>query len=336
MTKKRVQLLIFIGSLVVLPFLLPNYQVYILSLVGINVLAALGLNVLTGYAGQISLGHAGFLAVGGYSAAIIQAQFGLPIWLSLPLAGTVTAVVGLLLVIPALRLSEIYLAIATLGFGVAVQQLLPQLPFTGGHQGLNVSRIALDGWIEYETVLGPLRFNERVNFYFFVLAVCLVLWWITKNAIHSRIGRSFIAVRDRELAAESLGINLPIAKSRAFMLSAFLTGVAGGLYANAVGYLNVGTMGLGLSILFLAMIAIGGMASMPGTLLGAVFVTLLPHLLSGYQQWIPSFIFGAALLAAVVFLPYGLWGAWLRSQGKRDAMMRSVRDLFGKRGDQNA
>jgi len=308
----------------------------LLSLVAVNALAALGLNVLTGFAGQVSLGHAGFIAVGGYAAAILQIQLGLPVWLSLPLAGLISGVVGLVLLVPALRLSEIYLAIATLGFGVAVEQLLPQLPWTGGHQGLNVERAPVDAWLEAEFSLGPIRFTEEIVIYLFILAVSLLLWWMTRNALRSDLGRAFVAVRDRELAAEALGVNLAWTKGYAFLLSAFLTGVAGGLYANLVGFMSVSAFGLAASIALLSMIAIGGMASLPGTLLGAIFITLLPNALSGFSQWVPSFVYGAALLGAVVFLPYGLWGAWLRFRGRGRGWIRSARDVLKPKGGGDA
>ena len=330
MNARRVWMILGLLALVALPFLLKSYQVYIAGLVGISAMAALGLNVLTGYAGQVSLGHAAFLALGGYGAAVIQTQLGVPIWVSVPVAGVVTSLFGLILVIPALRLSEIYLAIATLGFGVAVQQLIPQWSLLGGSQGLSVGRESvLDMWLDAEATLGPLTFTPRVNFYFVILAFSLVLWWATRNVLHSGLGRAFVAVRDRELAAESLGISLARTKTYAFLLSAFLTGVAGALQANLVGYLNAGTFGLAMSIEYLAIIAIGGLASMPGALLGAAFITLLPHLLSEFSQWVPQFIHGAALLAAILFMPYGLWGAFLRLKGRSRDWMTSARKLLG-------
>lgn len=323
MSAKRIWPALGLLLLIVLPFALKNYQIYLLSLVAVNALAALGLNVLTGYAGQISLGHAGFMVLGGYAAALLQVKLGWPIWLSLPAAGLFTGVFGLLLVIPALRLSGIYLAIATLGFGVAVEQILPQWSWAGGHQGLRVPRPELFG----------LSLKPELSFYFVVLAVSLLLWWITRNAVRSALGRAFIAVRDRESAAEALGISLARTKAYAFLLSAFLTGVAGGLYGNLVGYLNVSTFGLWLSIQFLSMIAIGGLASLQGALLGAAFITLLPHLLSGYSQWVPQFVYGGALLGAVIFMPYGLWGTWLKLRGKlQSASAVSIRRLLGLRG----
>lgn len=338
MDGRRLRTIVGLLFLIALPFVLKNYQVYLLSLVAVNALAALGLNVLTGYAGQISLGHAAFMALGGYTAAILQLQLGFPIWLSLPVAGALTGFFGLVLVVPALRLSEIYLAIATLGFGVAVQQILPQWALVGGHQGLGVARPSfIDAWLDLEATLGPLRLNPRINFYFVILVVSLLLWRLTRNALRSDLGRSFIAVRDRELAAEALGISLARAKAYAFLWSAFLTGVAGGLYGNLVGYLDMNTFGLALSIGFLSMIAIGGLASMPGSLIGAAFITLLPHLLSGFSQWVPQFVYGAALLAAVVFMPYGLWGAWLKLRGKTRGLMGSARRMFvSARGEGDA
>jgi len=330
MSNRRLWLIISVVAAIVLPFILKNYQVTIAAFVLINATAALGLNVLTGYAGQISLGHAAFMALGGYTAALIQTQFGIPIWISLPVAGVVTSLFGLVLVIPALRLTEIYLAIATLGFGVAVQQVIPQWDLLGGSQGLSVDRTSVfDAWLNVEWALGPLTLTPRVKFYFVVVLVGAVLWWLTRNALRSGLGRMFVAVRDRELAAEALGVSLARTKAYAFLLSAFLTGVAGALHANLVGYINASTFGLGLSIEFLAMIAIGGIASMPGALLGAAFITLLPHLLSGFSQWVPQFVYGAALLGAILFMPYGLWGAFLKLRGRSRDWMTSIRELLG-------
>lgn len=330
MTPRRLWLAISIAALVVLPFILKNYQVTIAAFVLINATAALGLNVLTGYAGQISLGHAAFVALGGYGAALLQTQFGLPIWISLPVAGVLTSLFGLILVIPALRLTEIYLAIATLGFGVAVQQVIPQWDLLGGSQGLNLSRATVfDAWLDVESALGPLTLTPRIKLYFVVVVVGAILWWLTRNALRSGLGRTFVAVRDRELAAEALGISLPRTKAYAFLLSAFLTGVAGALHANVVGYINASNFGLAMSIEFLAMIAIGGIASMPGALLGAAFITLVPEVLSGFSEWIPQFVYGAALLGAILFMPYGLWGALLRLRGRSREWMTSVRELLG-------
>ncbi len=330
MSNRRIWLIVSVVTAVVLPFVLKNYQVTIAAFVLINATAALGLNVLTGYAGQISLGHAAFMALGGYSAALIQTQFGIPLWISLPVAGIVTSLFGLILVVPALRLTEIYLAIATLGFGVAVQQVIPQWSLLGGSQGLSVDRTSVfDAWLNVEGALGPLTLTPRIKFYFVVVLVGALLWWLTRNALRSGLGRMFVAVRDRELAAEALGVNLARTKAYAFLLSAFLTGVAGALHANLVGYINASSFGLGLSIEFLAMIAIGGIASMPGALLGAAFITLLPHLLSGFSQWVPQFVYGAALLGAILFMPYGLWGALLRLRGRSRGWLTSVRELLG-------
>ncbi len=316
--------LLLVALLALGPQFLKSYQVYLLSLAAVYALAALGLNLLTGYAGQISLGHAGFLAIGGYSAALLQGKLAWPLWASLPAAGLLTALLGLVLVIPALRLSEIYLAIATLGFGVAVEQLLPQWAWTGGHQGFSIPRPELFG----------LALNSDLAFYYLILAVGLALVWIAANAVRAPLGRAFVAIRDNELAAQALGISLARTKSYAFLLSAFYTGIAGALYANLVGYLNVSTFNLGLSILLLSMIAVGGLASIPGSLLGAAFLGLLPQVLSGFSAWVPQFIYGAALLLVVIFMPYGIWGFLLQTVGRGRGLMRSARRLFpGPRAD---
>jgi len=182
------------------------------------------------------------------------------------------------------------------------------------------------------TKLFGLTLSSDLAFYYLILIVVLLMVWLAANLVRAPLGRAFIAIRDRELAAEALGISLARTKSYAFLLSAFYTGIAGGLYANLVGYLNVSTFDLGLSILFLSMIAVGGLASIPGSLLGAAFLGILPQLLSGFSAWLPQLIYGAALLLVVIFMPYGIWGFLRQAAGRGRGLMRSARRLLGSSG----
>lgn len=304
----------------VLPFGLKGYTIYILSVAGANVLAAVGLNLLMGYAGQVSIGQAAFLAIGGYASALLMTQLGLEFWLAFPLAGLLTGGTGLILFIPALRLSAIYLAIATLGFGAAVQQLIP-LPYWsaifGGHQGIKVPR----------PQLGGLVFDTDVELYYLTLVIVLALLALSWNIARSYIGRAFIALRDKPAAAEAMGINPTRYKAYAFLISAFLTGIAGALQAHIVGHISPGEFGLGKSIEIFAMVILGGMGSLPGSVLGALFLTFLPHWLAQAKLFY-TFLYGAALVLVIIFMPYGVWGFFVRLYYRFPAMQK----LFPKGG----
>lgn len=289
-----------IGAVLVLPAFLPGYHLYILSLAGVWAVAAIGLNLLIGYAGQISIGHAGFVGIGAYVSALLTIKAGLPFWLTLPAAGLVSAVIGLGLGLPALRLSGPYLAIATLGFGAAVAQvLLKWEPVTGGYMGLRPPRPSL----------GPWTLQSDMALYYLVFSVLTVMTWMAFNLLHSSIGRAWMALRDSELAAQAVGISLARYKTLAFAVSAFYAGVAGSLYAHLVGFISPFDFNLAVSILLVSMIVIGGLASVPGSILGALFLTVIFQLLSGLQD-MRSIFYGLALILAAVFLPGGLWRAW--------------------------
>lgn len=281
---------------VVLPFLLPSYYLYILSLGLVWAIAAIGLNLLTGYTGQISIGHAGFVAIGAYVSALVSLHWKLPFWVTLPLAGLTAGVAGYMLGMPALRLSGPYLAIATLGFGVAVSQVIAKWEaVTGGFQGLKLPRPS-----------SGLTLNSEVSLYFLTLVILALMMFVAENVLASRIGRAFIALRDSEPAAQSAGISLPHYKTLAFALSAFYAGVAGSVYAHLVGFITPSDFDLLLSIFLVSVIVVGGLASIPGSVLGAVFLTVLFQFLSSARD-LRTVIYGAVLIAVSIFLPGGLW-----------------------------
>jgi len=294
--------LIFWGGIVLLlalaPLFLKSYTLYILNLACVYIIATIGLNLLTGYTGQLSIGHAGFLAIGAYAAALLLAKAGIPFWLSIPLAGLITGLTGFILLIPALRLTTIYLAIATLGFGAAVSEILPRWSsLTGGYQGMKVPK---------PTIFG-LTLHSDVELYYLALIIVIIMILLARNIVHSNLGRAFIAIRDREPAAQALGISLPRYKAYAFFISAFYTGIAGGVYAYIVGYISPAEFDLLKSLLLFMMMALGGMASIPGSVVGALFLTFLPHWLSGFRG-LQQFIYGTVLVLVVIFMPYGIWG----------------------------
>jgi branched-chain amino acid transport system permease protein len=292
-----------------------SYYINVLNLIAINSLVAIGLNILVGYTGQISLGHAGFFALGAYTQALLVTQAGLPLPVALPLAGLLAAGFGLLLGLPALRLEGPYLAIATLGFGIAVTQIIGRLDFLGGRDGLEVPSPAftehLRGWLA--TSYGPEHAPDApgLAMYLVVIPICAGMTVAAVNLMKSRVGRAFVAIRDSEIAAETIGVNLTATKTAAFAVSAFYTGLAGGLYAHAMGFIDPPSFDLRLSILFLAMVVVGGLGSVLGSHLGAILMTLLPLSLTSVRN-VPEIIIGAILILIILFEPLGLRGRWLK------------------------
>jgi ABC-type branched-subunit amino acid transport system ATPase component/ABC-type branched-subunit amino acid transport system permease subunit len=283
-------------GLVALAFVLPGYQLYVLSLAGVWAIAALGLNILTGYAGLISLGHAGFMAIGAYTSALATLKVGVPPWIALWMGGIVSGVVGVLVGMPALRLHGPYLAIATLGFGAAVQQILLNWDeVTGGYRGLIPPRLVWEG----------LPVGADAQLYLWTVGGVGLAWGIAALLVSKRPGRAFCAVRDSELAAAACGIDIARSKAEAFAVSAAYAGVAGALYAHLIGFISPYDFGLQISIFLVSAIVIGGLASLPGSILGAVFLTVLFHYMSHLAD-IRSILYGAALIATVIFLPGGL------------------------------
>jgi len=279
----------------IFPLVVQGYILYVAMTVAIFGLVALGLNILFGYAGQISLGHAGFLCIGAYATALFSA-WGTPIPLGLAGAGAITAMGGLLMGFPAIRLSGLHLAIATLGFGVVVERVFFSWEsFTGGGAGLKVVRPSVGPWIV----------NTDVRFYYLVVATVCLLTLIAKNLLHQKAGRAFHAIRESEIAASTLGVNVVRAKLLAFVMSAFYTGVAGGLFAHLIQFLSVQTFNLSLSISFLIMVIIGGLGSLAGAFIGAAFVMVLPEILRPIKDY-QALVFGAMALAAILFMPGGI------------------------------
>ncbi len=292
-----------------------SYYINVLNLIAINAIVAVGLNLLVGYTGQISLGHAGFFAIGAYAQAVLVTRADLPLIAALVLAGLMAAAFGLLLGLPALRLKGPYLAIATLGFGMAVCQIIGRLDFLGGRMGLSVPGPGFVDWLE-EAIAGSFSAERAVDaphyaIYMIVMPLTVVLTIAAVNLMKSRVGRAFLAIRDSEIAAETIGVNLIRTKTAAFAISAFYTGLAGGLYAHAMGFINPESFDLRLSITFLAMVVIGGLGSILGAHLGAVMMTLLPLALTAVRN-VPEIIFGAIMILVILFEPLGLRGRWLK------------------------
>ena len=326
-------LALFVG-LLVLPVLVPTYLVDV-SLVLIYGLAGLSLMVLAGYTGLVSLGHAAFLGIGAYAHVYFSQNLGLPWVVAVVLAAVLTAAAGVLVGLPALRMTGVYLTIATLAFALIIQEVFVQWePVTGGLRGKPVDKPVIFG----------LPFSSDVTFYFLCVVVLMGGLWLTGNVLRSPTGRAWVAIRDSEIAAQSMGVNLAVYKTMAFAYSAGLMGIAGALFAHKVGFLAPDIFSVLLSIQFLLMVVVGGLGSLHGALFGAVFVALLPVAISQARDSLPAWvgsatgifgksastaaylgvdrfvkqpglepgIFGLILVLFILFEPLGIYGRWLK------------------------
>jgi len=295
--------ILLVAAACVLPFVVSNYHTFQLTLVLVYAIALLGLNILTGYNGQISLGHGAFYALGAYCAAILMDKANAPYWATVPAAGGVCLVAGFLFGLPALRLEGLYLALATFALGVAMPQLLKYHAlekWTGGVQGIVINKPDAPFGI-------PLNADQWL--YFFTLAIMLVMFFLAWNLLRGRIGRALVAIRDQHIAAEAMGIHNALYKSLAFGVSAMYTGVAGALGAIAVQFVAPDSFNIFLSIVFLVGIVIGGLASIPGALYGALFIQFVPNIADEISKAAPWAIFGVFMIVFVYLMPTGVAGA---------------------------
>lgn len=318
-----VVLLLFLFTL---PLYVPSYRFSLFNLVLVHVILAVGLNILVGYTGQISLGHAGFFAIGAYGTTLLMTKLGLPFIIALPLAGFISAAFGFILGLPALRLEGPYLSIATLGFGLTVTHIIGHWDFFGGRTGLQVPPLDL-GW--------GFILKTDVQKYYLILIITIFLVLSARNLIKTRVGRAFVAIRDSDIAAEVIGVNLLIYKTLSFAVSAFYAGIAGGLFGFVLGFFNPEPFNLILSIVFLVMIVVGGLGAIAGAIMGATLITLLqysllkniqevpyvgPFLVDVSNRWFTviglenmnSIVLGLIMIAIVIFEPLGMYGIWLR------------------------
>ena len=293
---------VILALAVAAPYVLNAYGVYLVTLTGIFALVALGLNFLVGYAGQISLCHAAFFGVGAYATALLTEKAGVPYVLSLLVAGLFTTVVSTLVAVPALRLRSLYLAIATVGFGVVLQKIIFEWrSLTGGGGGMQLAPPSVAGH--------PLTATDLYGLTIALLAIGL---YGAHNLSRGRTGRALRIIKESETAAGALGISAARYKITAFAISAFYAAVAGGLFAYLVGYINPESFNVGLSISFLSMVVIGGLGAIGGSIVGAIFYVLVPEFLRWFNNDAPGLVFGALLAAVMVFMPRGLWGMGLR------------------------
>src|SRR3954454_9021905 len=288
-----------IVSALVIPFVLKSFFVFQLTLVMVYGLAILGLNLLTGFNGQFSLGHSAFYGIGAYTAAILMEQLDLAYYWTLPCAGPVCFIVGVLFGLPALRLQGLYLALATFALAIAMPQILKfhlLEDFTGGVQGVVIDKpdppfglpIDADQWLYYVT-----------------MAVILLLFTAAASLVRSRSGRAIMAIRDHPTAAAAMGINTALFKTMTFGVSALYTGIAGALGAIVVQFVAPDSFSFLLSVSFLVGLIIGGARSIPGCLLDGVFVLYVPHIDERISHGLAGAIYGIILLTLIFVMPWG-------------------------------
>lgn len=298
----RVLLALLVAGLVALPWFAPDHLVFLATLVALYSIGVMGQNLLIGYTGQISFAQAAFLAIGAFTFGHLRI-WGLPFPLALAGAGALAALVGVLVGFPSLRLKGPYLAIATLGFGVAVYQLFVNFEaLSGGRTGLAIAKL--------KPMFGLSAAHTQ---YYVYLLLVTAFTLVTYNLISSYVGRAFVAIRDADLAAEVNGVNLTRYKLLAFAVSSFYTGVHGALYAQVLGHIDPQIFNLLESLTLFVAVVVGGIASIEGSILGALFVIAVPKLLADYRELVPI-IYGLGILLVLMFEPLGLYGGWLKTR----------------------
>jgi branched-chain amino acid transport system permease protein len=285
-----------------LPFWGDDYYLFLAATTAMYAVALLGLNILTGFNGQLSLGHGAFMAIGGYTAAIMMSHWDLPYWSTIPAAGLICLVLGYLFGFPALRLGGFQLALATFALAVALPQFLKWKyveEWTGGVQGLLLTKP--------DAPFG-LPLNQDQWLYVFTLAVTIVLFVVGSNLMRGRIGRALLAIREQPTAAVAMGINVAQYKSIAFGISAMYTGIAGALGAIIVQFVSSDTYGFYLSVSLLTGVVVGGLCSIMGSVVGALFIVLVPNVADSISKAAPWAIYGAFLIGTMYLMPEGTAG----------------------------
>jgi len=307
-------LIIFIFTL---PAYLGNYWLGVANLIGITIIAATGLNILTGYCGQLSIGHAGFIAVGAYTSAVLTNRLELPFLVGLICAGLTAGLIGMVFGIPSMRVKGFYLAISTIAAQFIIIWVINHWSsVTGGFVGISVPYASI----------GALTFKSEGSQFYLIMGITALTIFFAKNLARTRVGRAFIAIRDNDLAAQVMGINLFRYKLLAFFIGCFLAGIAGSLLAHWIGFMNAEHFSLTESILYIAMIIIGGLGTATGPIFGVVFIRLLDQILTmwlvpfleetftvlpaGFATGIAPMVFGLAILLFLILEPRGIAHRW--------------------------
>jgi branched-chain amino acid transport system permease protein len=308
----------FIGLLVLVftaPLYLRNDWLGIFNLIGITIIAVTGLNILIGYCGQLSIGHAGFMAVGAYTTGILTGELGLPFPVGLLCAGLSAGLIGIIFGLPSVRVKGFYLAITTIAAQFIIIWIINHWSVTGGFVGMDVPRASIFGFV----------FKSEASQFYLIMVIVVLCIFFAKNLARGRVGRAFIAVRDNDLAAEVMGINLLYYKLLAFFVGCFLAGIAGALYAHWTGFLNAENFTLTDSILYIGMVIIGGLGTTIGPIIGVVVIRLMqqgvifispfienaiPALSTGFTTGLGPMVFGLAIILFLILEPRGLAHRW--------------------------
>lgn len=322
--------------MIALPWVISEFFLGEITNVLIWALGGMGLMVLVGHTGQASLGHAAFLAVGCYANVLLQERLGLPFLLAFPLAGLISGIVGALIAIPMTRLHGIYLAIGTLAIAILTEDLIVIAePLTGGISGMFSPNIILFGF-EIE------RYATPGAFYWLTLVIVIVILLLYRNLLRSPLGRAFAAVRDSEVSAQAMGINIALTKATAFGISTAVTGLAGAMMGQFAGFFNNETFNIIISIQLLLMIVVGGLGTIHGAFFGAIVVALLPQAIALSRDFLgsslgfgsiaipglESALFGMILIGFILFEPMGIYGRWMKIRTYFELFPFYRRDMF--------
>ena len=298
-----------------LPLYLGRYWLGVANLIGITLIAATGLNLLIGYCGQLSIGHAGFIAVGAYTSAVLTNRFEMPFLVGLVSAGIMAGVVGLIFGIPSVRVKGFYLAITTIAAQFIIIWVINHWGITGGFTGITVPYASIAGF----------EFSSRSSQYYLIITIAALCVFVAKNIARTRLVRAFVAIRDNDLAAEVMGINLFFYKMLAFFIGCFMAGIAGALLAHWTGSITTENFTLSEAILYIGMIIIGGLGTTLGPILGVIFIRLLQQTLmvmvvpflestkvlpAGFASGVTPMLFGLAIVLFLILEPRGLAHRW--------------------------
>lgn len=328
--------MLLLAIVIIAPFYLGDYLTGEATNVLIWAISGLGLMLLAGQSGQASLGHAAFMAIGAYACVLLQQDLGLPFIMAFPLAGLISGIAGGLFALPVTRLHGIYLAIATLAVSVMMEDVIVlAAPLTGGVNGVFAPDIEIFG-------LNFNRYSNPNGLYWLILAVAVLMILAYRNIQRSPLGRSFAAVRDSEISAQAMGINVAATKAMAFAISCFMTGLGGALMGHFAGVFNQETFNLVISINLILMIVIGGLGTIHGAFFGAIVIGFLPQAISFARDGLSSAfnvdfvaipgleagIFGVILILFVLFEPMGIYGRWVKIRTYFELFPFARRDMF--------
>jgi branched-chain amino acid transport system permease protein len=306
----------FLAILFTAPLYMGNYWLSVFNLIGITLIAAIGLNILVGYCGQLSIGHAGFIAVGAYTTAILTNRLELPFLVGIISAGLTAGIIGLIFGLPSIRVKGFYLAISTIAAQFIIIWVINHWGLTGGFVGIRVPYASIGGLV----------FSSQASKFYLIMVIAALAVFAAKNLARTRAGRAFIAIRDNDLAAEVMGINLLYYKLLAFFIGCFMAGIAGALLAHHVGFMNAEQFSLSESILYIGMIIIGGLGTTMGPVFGVVFIRLLQQVLTvefvpmlertftmlpaGFATGVTPMLFGLVIILFLILEPRGLAHRW--------------------------